>query len=264
MQKPVTMLLIALVVLLGRAGGARAATSVHVIETDPSGDTVTLGRNQNFYLRIGYHTDQPVGIWTEPYFQGQPAHAGSNPSATYSGDGEALGWFFLMNPGDQVDEVRIRVGDGSTNGTQVLASYPVQVTAGDQSAAAHTEPTWVVEMNKQNAAAQRAAYEQRMNTPPTAGSMLLFSGFMLAMCVIGLLGFAAPAWGLWRWRGGWRLAAVVPAAMMAFVVLRVMIDTAVDPTSHNLWPFEILQTGLLSVAVMLGLLIAQKIAGARR
>ena len=30
---------------------------------------------------------------------------------------------------------------------------------------------------------------------------------------------------------------------MSFVVLRIIIDTARDPTSHNLWPFEIIMWG---------------------
>ena len=50
----------------------------------------------------------------------------------------------------------------------------------------------------------------------------------------------APVWALWKWRGGWRLAAVVPVAVMAFVVGRIVVDTSRDPTSHNLWPFEII------------------------
>jgi hypothetical protein len=33
---------------------------------------------------------------------------------------------------------------------------------------------------------------------------------------------------------------------MAFVALRIMVDGARDPTSHNRWPFEILQAGAQS------------------
>jgi hypothetical protein len=93
--------------------------------------------------------------------------------------------------------------------------------------------------------------------------MLLLGGFMLVMLLVGLLGFAAPAWGLWRWRGGWRIAAAVPAAAMAFVVLRIAAGTAVDPTSHNLWPFEVLQAGVLSLVAMLALWIARRWSGVR-
>jgi hypothetical protein len=38
--------------------------------------------------------------------------------------------------------------------------------------------------------------------------------------------------------------------MMAFVIGRFVVDTARDPTSHNLWPFEILMWGGASAVVM--------------
>jgi hypothetical protein len=249
---------------LTQADAARAATTVRVVATDPSGETVTLGRNQNFYLRIGYVTDEPVSLWARPYFRGKQVNAGSNPSRTYTGTGEALGWFFFMQPGDRVDEIRITAGDGSREGTRLVATYPVRITGSAQVASPHNEPGWVVDMRRENERLQREAHEERMSTPPSAGGMLFFSGFMLAVIALGVSGFAAPAWALWRWRGGWRIAAAVPAAMMAFVVLRLLFDTARDPTSHNLWPFEILQVGALSAVVMLVLMVMRKRAGRAR
>jgi hypothetical protein len=38
--------------------------------------------------------------------------------------------------------------------------------------------------------------------------------------------------------------------MMAFVIGRIVVDTALDPTSHNLWPFEILMWGGASTIAM--------------
>jgi hypothetical protein len=90
---------------------------------------------------------------------------------------------------------------------------------------------WLSSLRTADDAASRADCKKAMNTPPSTGDVALFSGFMVAIC---LLAFAGPVWGLWRWRGGWRLLAAVPAAVMAFVVLRIVIDTARDPTSHNL------------------------------
>jgi hypothetical protein len=252
----IAMVMVALVLgaCLARPAGAQASPSVGVLETWPGGDNVSLANGSNFYLRIGYASERPVSIWARPYFAGKEVVAGSNPSRSYSGSGEALGWFFLMHPGDQVDEVRILVGDGSPNGTTMLASRRVRITAGSagSAGAAAEPPEWVVRMKQQDAAAQQADFEKRQSTPPTAGDAVLFGGFMLAMLAVGVLGFLAPAWALWRWRGGWRLAAAVPAAMMGFVVLRVMVDTAADPTSHNLWPFEVLQVGVVSL-VLLGI-----------
>ena len=57
-----------------------------------------------------------------------------------------------------------------------------------------------------------------------------------------------------RWKGGVRVRWAVPAmalSMPVVVAARIMVDTAADPTSHNLWPFEILMAGGCSVVAML-------------
>lgn len=254
--------LLALCACTGWGAGARAATTVEVLETFPPGDDVVLAKNQNYYLRLGYRTDAPVRIWARPYFRGRPADAGSNPSPRYEGSGEVLGWFFLMRPGTEVDEIRITAGDGGVRTTPQVASLRVHV-AGGSGAASAPEPAWVARLQAQ---ADEASRSQEASSGHEAGpgGMLLLGGFMLAMLAAGLVGFAAPAWGLWRWRGGWRIAAAVPAAVMAFVVLRIAAGTAIDPTSHNLWPFEVLQAGALSLLVMLALWIARKAMGAGR
>src|SRR5690606_18811973 len=95
------------------AAAPSAGTEVRIVETWPAADDGYLPRNQSFYVRIAYRSDTPVGIWLHPMYQGQPARAGSNPSARYVGEGETLGWFFLMQPGDRVDEIRVVVGNGS-------------------------------------------------------------------------------------------------------------------------------------------------------
>jgi hypothetical protein len=76
------------------------------------------------------------------------------------------------------------------------------------------------------------------------------SFFMLAVLALLLVGAGAPFWAVLKWRGGWRIAAAVPALVMAFVVGRIIVDTAIDPTSHNLWPFEILIWGGASAIAM--------------
>jgi hypothetical protein len=247
------------------ASSTHATPNVRVIETYPSGDVVTLAHNQTFYLRIGYATDHPVQIWAHPYFQGKPANVGSNTSREYDGEGESLAWFFLMQPDAQVDEVRIAVGDGSYAGTHELLRYPVHVSGSSAAEATATPPAWVTRLSALDKAAQQADYEKRMSEPVSSGDMLLFNGFMLTMLLLGLAGLFAPTWALWRWRGGWRLAAAVPAVLMAFVVLRIIVGTAIDPTSHNLWPFEVLIAGILSLGAIIVLAIGRKfLHGARR
>lgn len=244
---------------------AQADTQVELLDTWPAGDTVTLHRNQNFYLHLRYGSDKPVHIWARPYFDGTPVKAGSNPSRIYpAGGGEALGWFFLFDPGAQVDEIRIMAGDGTLNDTPVVATFPVAVTRDDEPAGVAPQPAWLASLRAADETASRADDRKAMNTPPSPGDGAIIGGFVLAFVVLGLLGVAGPWWGLLRWRGGWRMAAAIPAAVMAFVVLRIVVDGLRDPTSHNLWPFEIIMWGALSCAWMLVAGLAHKFSGAGR
>lgn len=263
MRRMIAILPLLLAAWLGMGGHARAAATVAVLATDPPGGEVTLGRDQHFFLHLRYQSDQPVQIWAHPYFQGGPARAGSNPSRVYpAGSGEALAWFFLFDPDARVDEVRISAGDGSVRRTPVVAVYPVRVSGGPGPAASGDAPEWVARLNALDAAARQGTTRQGTHTPMSGSDVSMLNGFMLGMLAIGVLGLAGPAWGLWRWRGGWRVAAAVPAALMVFVVLRIVLDTARDPTSHNLWPFEIIMAGALSAAAMLALRAARKYTGA--
>lgn len=67
-----------------------------------------------------------------------------------------------------------------------------------------------------------------------------------------LLALLALAVRLWSGKGWWpvtlRLGAVVPAVVM----LRVLFDVMRVPTSHNLWPFELVIALLLGGAVAAG------------
>lgn len=254
--------LLSLAAALGLSGQARAEPTVRVLETWPAGDRITLARNQNFHLRLAYSSDQPVGIWVRPYFRGEPANAGTSPSPRYTGDGEMLAWFFLMQPGDEVDEIRITAGNGGVRSTPVVATHRVHVIGGSATSAGEAPPAWVTDMRAQARLAEQRAAEARSQAPVSAGDVALLNGFMLAMLGVGLLGFAGPAWMLRRWRGGWRIAAAVPAIMMAFVVLRIVIGVAIDPTSHNLWPFEILMAGAASAGATGLLMVVRRLTGA--
>lgn len=244
------------------APALHAGTQVRILETWPSGDDVVLGRNQKFYLRIAYSTDTPTRIWARPLLRGEAARAGSNPSAALDGEGETIGWFFLMTPDDEADEVRIRVGDGSPRGTTDALAWHGHVR-GSNAIAAEAEPAWVGRLlaQAQAAAEQARAAQEAARTPADdAADARLFAGFMLAVAVLGLGGLATTAWAVARWRGGWRIAAAIPAVGLAFVVLRILIDGARDPTSHNLWPFEIVFAGGLALLAIGALAVVRRFA----
>ena len=242
------------------AGTAQADVRVRIAGTDPPARAM-LGRDQQFFVRIQFDADEPVALWTRAYANGRRIDKGykSNASAKWSGSGHALGWISFDKP-LEVDEIRIVAGGGKPYVEREVASYPVKLRWGDGPAAAATEP-WVAELQRATAAAweaERRAAEANRGIGDTALGLVLMPLFLaLVLACVG-----APIWALWKWRGWWRLAAVVPFAVMAFVVGRIVVDTARDPTSHNLWPFEILYSGAAGLALIVVLALVRRFTGA--
>jgi len=54
--------------------------------------------------------------------------------------------------------------------------------------------------------------------------------------------------GLWQWRGWWRGAIALPLLLLVGTLGNIGLGIWWDPTSHNLWPFEV----LLWLAVAIG------------
>ena len=233
-----------------------------MVATDPPAEA-TLGRFEQFFVRIQFDADEPVSLWARPYRNGKPVDRGArtNPSSKHTGSGYALGWVEFTEA-TEVDEIRIRAGGGNPYREREVASYPVKLVWTDQASTTRTHEPWVGELKRHADAAFKAS-SARTGVPPGERRRRRADGGVRAGDAGPARGgLAAPAWALWKWRGGWRGAAAVPAAIMAFVVLRIVLDTARDPTSHNLWPFELLMWGAASVAIVAVLALARRLLGA--
>lgn len=239
---------------------ATAETTIEVVDTYPSGSSVTLGPNEYFYIRIRFETDEPIKIWAQPYFRGERVRAGSNPSYVYTGSGEALGWFFLFDGGGVVDEIRISTGDGSLDGTHVALTYPVEIWGSRNPVAREPPPDWVEELKALDKQRQRVAIQQAASQPVSTGDAVTVHILIVGVFALGLAGVIVPVRIFIKWRGGWRVAAAIPLAVMGFVLLRIAFGVAFDPTSHNLWPFEVLMAALVSLAMVAVLTVMRKIA----
>jgi len=256
-------LLLGLALVLAGAP-VHADIRARVVATDPPAEA-TLGRDQQFFVRIQFDADEPAGLWTYAYANGKRIEKGwkSNASAKHVGSGHALGWISFDVP-IEVDEIRIVAGGGKPYVQREVASYPVKLRWSDGPAAAATAP-WVPELQRATAAAWEAERRAHAASPRGMGEAALGLIVMplLAGVVFACLG--APVWVLWKWRGWWRLAGVVPFAVMAFVVGRIVVDASRDPTSHNLWPLEIVYTGAAGLALIAVLAVARRFtrAGAR-
>jgi hypothetical protein len=63
------------------------------------------------------------------------------------------------------------------------------------------------------------------------------------LCVLVATGALAVGCGATTF---WKNVAIMGAAVPAIILLRVAVGTAADPTSHNLWPFEIIIGSIVS------------------
>jgi hypothetical protein len=245
------------------AAPAYADVQARIVATDPPSGA-TLARDEAFFVRIQFESDEPVNLWARPYRDGKPVERGGrfNASTKHQGTGYALGWFSFTGSAE-VDEVRIRAGGGKPWREWEVASQPVALRwTGESAGAARATEPWVGELQRQADAALRQVAREQAARPPSAGDTALVAGFMLAALALLVGGVAAPAWAVWKWRGGWRTAAAAPALIMAFVALRIAFDVARDPTSHNLWPFELLMWGAASVGIVGALAVARRLARA--
>lgn len=83
--------------------------------------------------------------------------------------------------------------------------------------------------------------------------------FMPLIATLALAFVIAEGWALVCWPGIWRWLAGLPLLLVSIVVLRIIVDTSADPTSHNLWPFEVLGVIVLAGVALGGLQLARVI-----
>jgi hypothetical protein len=52
------------------------------------------------------------------------------------------------------------------------------------------------------------------------------------------------------WRGIWRWLAAAPLLLLAGDLLLILVQTSIDPASHNLWPLELAMFALVGLAAV--------------
>jgi hypothetical protein len=178
-----------LLLLCFLACSAQAEIRALVVETDPPGEAVTLGRDEVLWVRIAYTTDEPVRIWARPYLGGQEYPVQGNPSLMHTGAGYALGWF-SFHQAAQADEIRITVGTGASSQPLEVARHPVRLTATGQPGAARTAAPWVDELRREAEAKGRLERKRIASQPASTGDTALTYALMLLVAAVV---FGVPA-----------------------------------------------------------------------
>jgi hypothetical protein len=207
-----------LLVLLFVFDLARAEVRVQVIETDPPAPA-TLGHWEEFHLRIAYETDVPVRIRAFPYFSGKPVPGMTSGSLRHGpGKGEALFWIAYTKPAF-VDRIIVRAEDDRTQKPIAQSEFPVNlVWTGQQRAVRRQKADWVVRIQAENDRIMKEEAREYASRPRPWWEPVLFFAATWAVPLY----FIVQAVVLWRWRGGWRIAAAIPAVPMLAVLLHAI------------------------------------------
>lgn len=91
-------------------------------------------------------------------------------------------------------------------------------------------------------------------------SFMLQSVFLLLIAALAIGFFVATYDALRRWRGGWRLAALLPPLGVIVVGATIVVEISIDPTTHNLWPFEVLGAVVVAGAALGGIKLTRLFA----
>lgn len=242
---------LAILALLVAAGAQADTQGIQVLALDPPDDSV-LRVGESLNVRIGYAAGQPVRLRVRGFLNGTERTNGmrTNPSPPYpAGQGEAIAWIEYTGPTD-IDELRIEMADAGWNPLQQL-TVPVYI-AWSATAAARPPAPWVGPLNDQQQQMTRTALESAHQDGNDGAWMLLF---MLA-------GWSIPGYFIlqaalyYRWRDGWRKAALLPLLATVPITAYTLFAFA---KGSNLWPLVMLFTVPFAFIYLVGLVLARRL-----
>lgn len=260
---------VVVVALLSIAATARA-TTVQLLETHPPlPAALPNGHNLNLRLRVEASTAQDVFI-QEVRSGGKRVawFATSGIEPVSAGGSEAVLFTFLQpKEGDiRIDEIVVKTTEAGLASTRdpageihvipVDAAWTVATSATDL-----PDPSWVTDHRAQ-ANARRAAARAAVPPPGPFENLLWFGGSILFL-VLAVGAVWLPIRWMRRWQGGWRIAAAACLVPVPLSIANITLGLLADPTSHNLFPFEIAMAGAVAYGLMIVVGIAHVVATGR-
>jgi hypothetical protein len=67
---------------------------------------------------------------------------------------------------------------------------------------------------------------------------------------IAIVVLGPQIWAIRVWQGVWRWLAAAPLLLVGADLVLILASTAIDPTSHNLWPLELAMLALIGLPVV--------------
>ena len=83
---------------------------------------------------------------------------------------------------------------------------------------------------------------------------------LVIVASIAVVVLGPQIWAIRAWQGVWRWLAAAPLLLVGADVVLILASTAVDPTSHNLWPLELLFIAVIGLPVVGALWLVRLVA----
>jgi hypothetical protein len=226
---------------------ASASVSVQILETDPS-SPATLGHWERYDVRVGYDTDRPIRIRGEAFFEGKRVTSITGGSPRYeSGRGEALFWFAFTTPA-RADTILMWAEDERTRQSLARAELSVDLTwTGRAGAASRPRPAWVDRLQAERDRRSKEELDAHMNRPTPWWETLLFFAAVWSIPTYFIVQIVA----LWRLRGGWRVAAAIPAGPAALVLAHAIVAYSAGSNLFPLWMIFTCPPALIYLLIVL-------------
>jgi hypothetical protein len=214
----VTRLAAAILMLAALASPGAAAPEIEIVGSEP-GLSGSLGLNRALYLRLAYQSDVAIRVQAHGYRAGAEVTDGVrfNPSPAYpAGGGEAMVWIAFAEA-VRIDEIRIEVADDRW-APLLVARVPVDLRWAEEAAAEGALPAWVERLD----AEQQNAVSDAVNSGGGRIDALIGTVFVYGVPVYLALQLLLAL----RYRGGWRIAALLPFPFMLLALVYVSLAVA--------------------------------------
>jgi hypothetical protein len=73
---------------------------------------------------------------------------------------------------------------------------------------------------------------------------------LIIIVSIAVVVLGPQIWAIRAWHGVWRWLAAAPLLLVGADLVLILVSTAIDPTSHNLWPLELAMIALVGLPVV--------------
>jgi hypothetical protein len=89
-------------------------------------------------------------------------------------------------------------------------------------------------------------------------------GSLLGFVALGIIAaaFYLPFYLYRKWEGRWKFVALLPLAFALGDLLFIVVGISIDPTSHNLWPLELIMASVFGIASLGVVFVIRKITDA--